>query len=96
LLVYTTDQLAFSGYRWHRNQGIKFADDLGYGDLSCYGNSKVCTPRIDSLARDGIRFTDAHTNSGIFFASLPAWVTGPGGTRSVECWRNTSFAICSA
>jgi hypothetical protein len=55
LLVYTTDQLDFSDSRRHQNQGNKFADDLGYGDLSCYGNSKCSTPRIDSLARDGNR-----------------------------------------
>ena len=36
------------------------ADDLGYGDLSCYGAERVSTPRVDSIARGGVRFTDAH------------------------------------
>jgi hypothetical protein len=37
------------------------ADDLGYGDVGCYGATWVNTPNIDELARSGIRFTDAHT-----------------------------------
>lgn len=36
------------------------ADDLGYGDLGCFGCKDIPTPNIDSLARDGVRFTDAH------------------------------------
>ena len=43
---------------------IIYADDLGYGDLSCY-NPKAAyeTPRLDRMAREGIRFTDAHSPS---------------------------------
>ena len=41
------------------NVVLILADDLGYGDLSCYGASKVKTPNIDRLAREGRRFTDA-------------------------------------
>lgn len=37
------------------------ADDLGYGDLSCYGATKISTPNVDSLACEGLRFTDAHS-----------------------------------
>jgi arylsulfatase A-like enzyme len=36
------------------------ADDLGYGDLGCFGCKDIPTPNIDSLAREGVRFTDAH------------------------------------
>ena len=36
------------------------ADDLGYGDLGCFGCKDIPTPNIDSLAHDGVRFTDAH------------------------------------
>ena len=45
---------------------IIYADDLGYGDLSCY-NPKAAyeTPRLDQMAREGIRFTDAHSPSTI-------------------------------
>src|SRR5262247_2914471 len=41
------------------------ADDLGYGDLGCYGGAKILTPHIDQLARDGIRFTDFHSASAV-------------------------------
>jgi arylsulfatase A-like enzyme len=37
------------------------ADDLGYNDLGCYGATKIKTPRIDRLAGEGVRFTDAHS-----------------------------------
>jgi len=39
---------------------VILADDLGYGDLGCYGATKVKTPNIDRLAREGMRFTAAH------------------------------------
>src|SRR5690348_6028622 len=40
---------------------VILADDIGYGDLSCYGAKLVQTPNLDRLARDGRRFTDAHS-----------------------------------
>lgn len=42
-----------------------FADDLGYGDLSCYGATKLKTPNIDKLATQGRLFTDAHSASAV-------------------------------
>jgi arylsulfatase A len=39
---------------------ILYTDDLGYGDLSCYGATAISTPHIDWLAQNGLRFTDAH------------------------------------
>ena len=39
---------------------IIYADDLGYGDLECYGAKNVETPNVNKLAKDGIRFTNAH------------------------------------
>ena len=39
------------------------ADDIGYGDFGCYGATKVKTPHIDQLAREGVRFTDAHSTA---------------------------------
>jgi arylsulfatase A-like enzyme len=41
------------------------ADDLGYGDLGCYGATKLKTPNIDRLAREGRRFTDAHAAAAV-------------------------------
>jgi len=39
---------------------IIFADDLGYGDLGCYGNTQIRTPRIDAMAQEGMRFTSIY------------------------------------
>ncbi len=54
------------------------ADDLGIGDVSCYGGTKnrVPTPHLDRLAREGIRFTDAHTVASICIPSRIAIMTG--------------------
>src|SRR4051812_25008094 len=46
------------------NVVVIMADDMGYGDLGCYGATKIKTPHCDRLAREGRRFTDAHTPSG--------------------------------
>ena len=53
------------------------ADDLGYGDVSCYNSeSKVPTPNIDRLAREGMRFTDAHSPSTVCTPSRYSILTG--------------------
>jgi arylsulfatase A len=52
------------------------ADDLGYGDVGCYGATKVRTPSIDRLAREGRRFTDAHSASSVCTPSRYALLTG--------------------
>ncbi|MEO2015843.1 MAG: arylsulfatase [Fuerstiella sp.] len=53
-----------------------FADDLGYGDLSCYGATRVQTPNIDRLATQGRMFTDAHSASAVCTPSRYALLTG--------------------
>ena len=52
------------------------ADDLGYGDVGCYGATAVRTPHIDRLAREGRRFTDAHSASAVCTPSRYALLTG--------------------
>ena len=52
------------------------ADDLGYGDLACYGSAKNLTPHIDGLARDGVRFTDFHSASAICTPTRVSILTG--------------------
>jgi arylsulfatase A-like enzyme len=52
------------------------ADDLGYGDLSCYGATKVRTPNLDRLAKEGRRFTDAHSPDAWCTPSRYALLTG--------------------
>ena len=58
------------------NVVLIFADDLGYGDLGCYGATKVQTPNIDRLAAEGRRFTDAHSASAVCTPSRYALLTG--------------------
>jgi arylsulfatase A-like enzyme len=53
-----------------------YADDLGYGDVSCYGANSVHTPNIDSLAAQGLRFTDAHATSATCTPSRYSVMTG--------------------
>ena len=53
-----------------------YADDIGYGDLSCYGASQVKTPHLDRIARSGLRFTDAHSSSATCTPSRYSMLTG--------------------
>jgi arylsulfatase A-like enzyme len=55
---------------------IILADDLGYGDVSCYGATKISTPNVDRLAKTGRRFTDAHATSATCTPSRFALLTG--------------------
>jgi arylsulfatase A-like enzyme len=52
------------------------ADDIGYGDLSCYGASRVKTPNLDKLAAAGMRFTDTHAPSAVCTPTRYALMTG--------------------
>jgi len=51
-------------------------DDLGYGDLSCYGQTAMQTPNIDRLAAEGMRFTDVYTGSPVCAPSRSVLMTG--------------------
>ena len=53
-----------------------FADDLGIGDLSCYGATRVATPNIDRLASEGTRFTNAYSTSATSTPSRFGLLTG--------------------
>jgi arylsulfatase A-like enzyme len=52
------------------------ADDLGYGDLACYGNSVNQTPNLDRLAAEGLRFTDFHSNGPMCSPTRAALLIG--------------------
>lgn len=52
------------------------ADDLGYGDLSCYGQQRFSTPNIDSLAHNGVRFTQAYAGTTVSAPSRACLLTG--------------------
>ena len=51
-------------------------DDVGYGDVGCYGATHVRTPNIDRLAKEGLRFTDAHATASVCTPTRFAFMTG--------------------
>ena len=55
---------------------IIYADDLGWNQLSCYGNTKIKTPNIDALAAQGVRFTQAYATAPICSPSRMGLLTG--------------------
>jgi len=58
------------------NVVIIYADDMGYGDLHCYGAKDIKTPNLDRLAREGRRFTSFHVAQAVCSASRAALLTG--------------------
>ncbi|MHC4638853.1 MAG: sulfatase-like hydrolase/transferase [Planctomycetota bacterium] len=61
----------------HPNIVVILADDLGYGDVKCFNPaSKIETPNLDKLAREGIRFTDAHSSSTVCTPTRYSLLTG--------------------
>ena len=61
---------------------IFLADDLGYGDIGCYGNHSVRTPNIDSIAREGVKMTQHLTTASTCTPSRSAFLTGRYQIRS--------------
>jgi arylsulfatase A len=53
-----------------------FADDLGYGDIGCYGQQKIKTPNIDALAKSGIKFTQFYAGTSVCAPSRASLMTG--------------------
>lgn len=55
---------------------VVFADDLGYGDLGCYGAPLIRTPNLDRMAEEGMRFTDFHCSAAVCSPSRAGLLTG--------------------
>ena len=55
---------------------VILADDIGYGDLGCFGSKVIATPRLDRMAREGVRFTDFYVASAFCSPSRAALLTG--------------------
>lgn len=69
-----------------------FADDLGYGDPGCYGGKLVPTPAINSLAQEGVRFTDGYVTAPICAASRVGIMTGAYNQRFGMHWNSDRIA----
>jgi arylsulfatase A-like enzyme len=66
-----------------------YADDLGYGDISCYGAKSINTPNIDQLARQGVRFTNMHSSAATSTPSRYSLLTGE------YAWRKEGTGIAA-
>lgn len=64
---------------------IIFADDLGYGDLGCYGHPTIRTPHLDRMAAEGMRFTEFYSAAEVCTPSRAALLTGRYPIRSGMC-----------
>jgi arylsulfatase A-like enzyme len=64
---------------------IIFCDDLGYGDLSCYGSPVIRTPHLDRMAAEGLRFTDFYSAAEVCTPSRAALLTGRYPIRNGMC-----------
>lgn len=90
-----TAAAAMAGARHDRPNVIYImCDDMGYGDLGCYGQPYISTPNIDSLARRGIRFTQAYAGSPVSAPSRASLMTGQHSGHcevrgNKEYWPNT-------
>lgn len=70
------------------------ADDLGYGDLSCYGQDRLSTPNIDRLAKEGMRFTQAYSGATVCAPSRCSLMTGlHGGHARIRGNRNPEIPL---
>jgi arylsulfatase A len=87
LLFFVISLSVVSGRGQPPNILIVLADDLGYGDLGCYGNQIVKTPNLDQFAREGMRFTDCYAAAANCSPSRTGLMTGRTPTRvGVHNW----------
>ncbi len=76
LLALSAGVVVSSAAEQKPNIVLIYADDLGYGDVGCYGATKAQTPHIDRLAREGRLFTDAHSASAVCSPARYGLLTG--------------------
>ena len=67
---------AFLGAQTQPNVLVILADDMGYGDLSCYGSNQIATPNLDALALSGTRCTNGYVSAGVCAPSRAGLLTG--------------------
>lgn len=89
LLVILLFFVAFEMYAQKPNVVIIYADDLGYGDVSCYGATKIKTPNVDRLAKEGLKFTNAYATSATCTPSRYSLMTGE------YAWRKAGTGVAT-
>src|SRR5215475_8739528 len=87
LALHFTAVAGFAAGRLRPNVLVVLADDLGWGDLSCYGGTLAATPHLDRMAREGVRFTQFYVAAPICSPSRCGILTGQFPAR----WRLTSY-----
>lgn len=80
-LIITALAVVFTSVSWGRDSGkpniiFLLADDMGYGDMGCYGQKLMNTPNLDRLASQGIRFTQAYAGGSVCTPSRSVFLTG--------------------
>lgn len=92
-LIFGTATIAIANDTQPPNIVVILVDDMGYGDLGSYNpNSKIPTPNIDSLAHEGMRFTDAHAPGALCHPSRYGLLTGRHPFRTVtSVWRTQAL-----
>ena len=80
-IIIAVSQLADASAAQRPNIVVLFADDLGYGELSCQGNPQIPTPHIDSIAGNGVRFTAGYVSGPNCSPSRAGLLTGRTPTR---------------
>ena len=91
LAIVSTVLLASSLPAAQPNIVFILADDMGYGDLGCYGHPTAKTPVIDRLAREGVRFTQHYANGPECSPTRTAFLTGRYAFRNWMDWRSEDF-----
>jgi arylsulfatase A-like enzyme len=76
LFILSFSQKAYAGSDIQPNIILILADDVGYGDLGCYGQEKIKTPNLDQLAAEGMRFTQAYAGGPVCLPSRCVLMTG--------------------
>ncbi|MGE5294103.1 MAG: arylsulfatase [Solirubrobacterales bacterium] len=74
--VVASEETAVAGVATKPNIVFILADDLGYGDLGCYGQTLIRTPNLDQMAAEGMRFTDHYAGSTVCAPSRCCLMTG--------------------
>lgn len=89
LLVACLNSFAEAAPAQRPNIILILSDDVGYGDLTCYGATHVRTPNLDLLAKEGIRLRDAHSTASVCTPTRFALLTGK------YAWRQSGTGIAS-